>query len=220
MVLVAIPHQGYVHVELSKILNSFGSRDDVELYYSSDRPVDVNRNKIVNYFLDETEHDNLVMIDSDIIPPENILDILEYDHDVIAPIMFSTKDGVPYPVATDYGADGNYRMYAGELEEVTKVEGVGTGCVAISREVLEALEPPYFEFTKDEDGTLNTGEDFNFCVAVNKAGFDVEIAKDYVCGHSTEVNLEDMMRVMSLALEADKSNINIQEVGSRESREE
>lgn len=220
MVLVAIPHKGYLRVELSQFLTELDKKPDYEIHYSHSRPVDTNRNKIVNYFLEETDHDTLMMIDSDIVPPENVTDILEYDFDVISPVVFSTKDGIPYPVATQIGEDGNYRMYTGSFDDVIEVEGVGTGCVAISREVLEDLDQPIFEFTKDDDGTLNTSEDFNFCVKVNEAGYDVKVATRYTCGHLTEVDLHEMMKSMSLALDSDKSAIFAEEVGDKNENKE
>lgn len=190
-------------------------KEDYEVYYNHARPVDVNRNEIVNYFLDESDHDVLWMIDSDITPPDNAHEILDYEFDIISPIVFSTKGGVPYPVATEYGEDGNYRMYAREFDELIDVEGVGAGCIAITREVLEDMSQPVFEFTKSDNGELNTSEDFNFCVCANEAGYSVKVATDYVCGHVSEVDLYDMMNSMALAMETNKEDIFVERVGGK-----
>lgn len=213
MVLVAIPHNGQIRVELSKFLSDIQQREGYEVHYSHSRPVDTNRNKIVNYFLEETDHDTLWMIDSDITPPDNAPEILDYDFDIISPIVFSTKSGVPYPVATEYGEDGRYRMYARDFNELIDVEGVGTGCIAIKREVLEDMEQPIFEFTKNENGELDTSEDFNFCVRANELGYDVQVATDYACGHISEVDLYEMMNAMALAMETNQDDIFVESVG-------
>jgi len=213
MVLIAVPHQGNIRVELSKLLSDLEQREDHEVHYSYSQPVDTNRNKIVNYFLEETEHDTLIMVDSDIIPPDNFTEILDYEFDIISPVVFSTREGVPYPVATDLGEDGSYRMHDGEFGELIDVEGVGTGCIAIKREVLEDIDQPVFEFEMNQKGELDTSEDFNFCKKANNAGYSVKVATKYACGHITEVDLYKMMTTMSLAIDADKSNIYVEEAG-------
>lgn len=205
-VLIAVPHTGTIRTSLAERLIDLESRDEVELYFSSKRPVDVNRCHIANYFLDETDHEYLLMVDSDVLPPENVLELQEYDAGVVSPLIFSMRDGVPYPVGAVENEDGNFTMYAGEdhgEEDVVDLAGVGTACMLVKREVFEALDEPYFEFVKEPDGSVNTGEDFDFCRRVGEAGFDIKMVLDKDASHYSTIDLARFMRLLRLAAEED-----------------
>lgn len=221
MVLIAVPHTGKVRTSLVKKLMKFDDREDVELYFSSAKPVDVNRCEIADYFLEETDHDTLLMIDSDIIPPDNILDLLEEDFDVISPVIFSTRQGIPYPVGARMQDNGKLSMYhGGSDEEILDMDAVGTGCIFIDRSVFDRIEKPYFEFEKNDDGSMDVSEDFSFCLKCVDAGLSIKMHTGYTCGHVTGMNLEKVMSNMNLALDANKSNIMVEEVGEKNRNED
>lgn len=221
MVLIAVPHTGSVRTSLVEKLIEFDDRDDVELYFNSAKPVDVNRCEIADYFVEETDHDVLLMIDSDIIPPDNVLDLLDRDFDILTPVVFSTKEGVPYPVGAVMNEEEKLSMFAGNTdEEVVSLDAVGTACMFVTREVFEGLEKPYFEFTKHDDGSLNVSEDFSFCLDARDKGFSVEMHTGYSCGHIASMNLEKVMSNFNLALEANKSNMYVNEVGGENVNED
>lgn len=221
MVLITVPNTGSVRTSLVEKLIEFNKREDVELFFNSAKPVDVNRCEIANHFLEETDHDTLLMIDSDIIPPDNILDLLDYEFDIMTPVVFSTKEGVPYPVGAVQKDDGKLSMFTGNSdEEVVELDGVGTACMFVRREVFEGVEKPYFEFETNEDGTLNVSEDFSFCLKARDKGFSVKMHTGYSCGHVASMNLEKVMSNFNLALEANKSNMYVDEVGGENRNED
>lgn len=214
MVLVAVPHTGDLKTELARTLISWSGRDDVELYFNEARPVDVNRNKIANYFMDETEHEYLLMVDSDVLPPENVFEVLDYGKDVISPVVFSLREGNPYPVALVESTDEGLRQYGGDVDsELLEVEALGTGCIFISRRVFEEVERPFFSFEKNDEGGNYMGEDLGFCVKASEKGFQPFVATEYSCGHVSEVDLRNYMRLLKVGLETDKSQVFMQEVG-------
>ncbi len=213
MVLIAIPHRGNVCVGLTEKLLEVSKRDDVEVVFSSDRPVDSNRCSIASDFLG-SDHDYLLMLDSDIIPPDNFLELVEHGEDVVSATVFSMGKSGPYPVAAVSGSDGKLSYFRGWNESVSedsrlaRVDAVGTACVAVHRRVFEGLDQPFFEFRKDEDGVTCLSEDFDFSEKAVDNGFDVFVDLELVAGHKSEVDLSNVMEMISLAFEMDKEKAN------------
>ncbi len=113
------------------------------------------------------------MVDDDVVPPPGLLEICDWvrpgrsELDVV---------GIPYPtweagngmLLTAYDRTVDGWKPRGLEPGMNVVDGVGGGCVAISRRVLEALGSDPFRF----DGT-DTTEDFVFCDDVHAAGFKI-----------------------------------------------
>jgi len=64
-------------------------------------------------------------------------------------------------------------------EDLIECDGVGGGCLLVHRQVLDAIEPPWFEYNP---GTF-VGEDFYFCRKVQAAGFKIFVDPGVICGH-------------------------------------
>ena len=79
-VYIAILNQGNIRPELALILNQlvYQSKYKIELHYPSEKPISYNRNKIVQDFLSREGMDYLMMIDSDIVPPANVLNLVDF----------------------------------------------------------------------------------------------------------------------------------------------
>jgi len=135
----------------------------------------------------ETDAQWLFMVDDDHTFDRSLLiNLLDRHVPVVAAAAVSRKP--PYYVCA-YRQGANHAMglhdFNGELEEV---DAVGTGAILIRREVLEALEPPWFEVGYDENGR-NVSEDLTFCKRAREAGFGVWLDGTQVLGHLTGVAL-------------------------------
>jgi GT2 family glycosyltransferase len=64
-----------------------------------------------------------------------------------------------------------------------EVGAVGACGMLIKREVLEAIEPPWFAFDTDEETGKPIGEDVYFCRKARKAGFKIYCRTDLRFGH-------------------------------------
>lgn len=208
MVFIAVPNTGDIRTGLVKQLIGLDKNDDVELHFNQARPVDVNRCEIVKTFL-ETDHDHLIMIDSDIIPPDDVLDLPDKPGDITSPVVFSSQKGVPYPVASVFDTDGELSMYAGEADDILHVDGVGTGCICIHCDVFDGIDEPYFRYRKNDDGTMNTGEDFDFCVRARDADYDIVVDTTMVAGHVSGINLKEYMTNLAMAIESDTDDLGL-----------
>lgn len=151
------------------------------------------RNKIHNMFLENDTTSHLLMLDSDVLaPPDIISKLLDHDKDLVGgfyrkkehfplvnpdgskrfiqrPVVYdfdSYKDGVPMYVA---------RMEAGKGLE--SVAAMGAGCWLMSRKLAEALgKNPY---------DMNSGgEDMVICKKVKDLGYDIWVDWGIPCAHA------------------------------------
>jgi len=196
-VLVAIPNEGSIRVELANALiqMSHDQRHELKIYYPQGKPIDHNRNQIVRRFLEGT-WEYLLMIDSDNPPLRNPLDLVRFDKDVIAcptPQWNSDEPGFPiYWVAMDEVKEG-FKEHK-EKKGLQKVDAVGAGCILIARRVLEKVKAPFMR-KWNEDGTQDTGLDFHFCQKARKQGFEVWAHYDYPCSHFKELDLVKVLKI-------------------------
>lgn len=195
-VYVSILNQYEIHKDNCALIECLSRHDRyrVKIDYPTDKPISNNRNKIVQKFLASKDYDFLLMIDDDVVPTPNILDLIDFDKDIITPVMFTRHNKNVYPLVMDRTLDGKYKNKRPEnIKGLLEVDATGTGCMAIKREVLEHpdLKHP-FKNHYDADGIKTTGLDFNFCTRAKKAGFKVWVHGDYVAGHYTLVDLKDI----------------------------
>ncbi len=130
------------------------------------------RNAIVRHFLELPENVQfLVMIDSDMVVPTNLLDIWVTRPEYRLPFIsaYCTSKEFPYkPIPSMYAGmfdqDGmqmhGYKAIT-DMQPNTglqRVDGVGMAAVCIRRDVLEQMTPPWFAF---DEGY--SGEDLYFC---------------------------------------------------------
>jgi hypothetical protein len=162
---------------------------------------DFARNAIVEDFL-KSDCDLLWFLDSDVVPPGNILDIVVEHYDkwqaAGAPYpIFMTPAGEEHPqvIFTVYRQAEGKGMVATQvpLEGTDFVDGIATGCIFLKREVLEGMSKPYFEFEYDkETREMTNGEDIGFCKKLSERGIKFFIDFSKVCDHYKKVGLLQM----------------------------
>lgn len=161
---------------------------------------DFARNMAVESFL-ASDCDILWFLDSDVIPPSNILDLIT-EHGEKWKLA-----GAPYPVFMSVPGYRTqqvvYCVYskregADDILDPARIpdmgadfiDGIATGCLFIRREILEGLEKPYFEHIFDKETRhLDQGEDLGFCKRMMKAGNRFFIDYSMRCQHIKKVDL-------------------------------
>ena len=204
---VAILNEGNVRQELSRVITNLQTQSayDVHIDQPSDRPISNSRNKIVQRFLAHKEFDYLLMIDDDIVPLPTILNLADYQKDIIGALCFMYQQNKVLPVAFKRNRDGLYNpIIAKDREGLLEVDAVGTGCVMLSRKVLEAVKAPFLN-EYDPDGIKTYGLDINFCQKARKKGFKVFVHLDYPCDHWQTMNLRRVYAVNMAYIDRIKS---------------
>jgi hypothetical protein len=186
---------GWIHPRLSLfLLQTLARNHSVTLHMTLDaRPVTRARNLIVEEFL-KTDCEWLLMLDNDVVPPDdllNILDTLPPSQPEQARIWPKGAAGVLVPrvyiPAEGYICLG--WMYGGEsVGNWHELIHAATAAMFIHREVFSKLQKPYFEFGTMPDGAPIT-EDLMFCTNVRKADFRIFGHRGYTCSHFRTLDL-------------------------------
>lgn len=205
-IYMGLPSVGTVVDFQSYMLREIAERykDSIELVYPkycANRIFhDYARNEIVDEFL-ASDCDILWFLDSDVSPPNHILDLVVKHGDKwkIA--------GAPYPifmhvpgetyrqiVFTSYIWRDN-KLTAGPVPDsgVGFVDGLATGCLFLKRKLVESLEKPYFEFKFDKKSRKPIeGEDLGFCLKMREKGIKFFTDYSMVCKHQKNLCLLEM----------------------------
>lgn len=158
---------------------------------------------MVKNFLSDEDNDWLLMIDNDVVPPKDILTMIEHGKPVVSATVTIKKGSVPQPVILKEEGDQYRQVNVAEfLDEesdgLIEVDGVGTGALLVRRDVLEEMKPPWFKFLyNEEDGSLRLGEDFYFSRRLKQNGVPLFVSTEHVCSHFKKVDLTEVANVVA-----------------------
>lgn len=191
--LLAVPTRGYIwHETASQIVRY------EPVFYREKLSVANVRNLICHDFLEDKwgAKDLLYMIDDDVVPPHKQFAerMAQSRFDIVAaPVPMSKMPDLPVVLNIfNKNDDGNWITCQNLLPEHgdMAVDAVGTGLIMIRRHVLEHPEMVMpFNQVLTEEGTIQTGQDINFCIRAKKLGFTVGVCADLICDHFTNVHL-------------------------------
>jgi len=159
---------------------------------------DIARNRYARRFL-ETDFTHLVMLDSDHVHPHDIVQRLcRWFHQFEEPKIISGlnfRRGKPYdPVITIEGPDGSlYRPIEWE-DGLQRVDLMGTGSIAIAREVFESMDPPWFGYDYVERAVERDrwpGTDIYFCKRAKEAGYELFVDTTTTSPHITDMFVDE-----------------------------
>lgn len=166
------------------------------------RGIDYARNCIVHTFLNESDADWLLMIDDDQVAPDNFWQLCTvHDADVVSalvPVWVCNMDPEAMLRVNAYGVDEKHRCYNLPIPPVDaaqpyRVPIVGTGAIAIRRRVFapkpHGVGDTPFYFTHEPSRKVQAGEDINFSVECNRAGFVLAAHPGVRFDHTKELAL-------------------------------
>lgn len=197
-ILVAVTHMGETVTGLEAKLSKwiYESKYKAELYFSSINPTYSNRNAVVKYFLERTKHTHLLFIDSDTVPFENPLEMVEHDKDVVGGVYPMWRIDHFEWLAMNKQPDGLYKTIPSDKRKgLVEVDGLGAGCMMIKREILEAMEAPFKDKIR-ENGTRSIGHDYFFCERAKKRGYKIYADWKVLCDHVKKVPLITLVKAL------------------------
>ena len=184
--LIAVPTMGSVHTLLANWLVNQASQHEI-IFTNQVSPHSHARNRIVELFL-SSPHNELLMVDSDTIPPEGLLfGISQYDIVTgVTPILRGDESFANVYINT---TDVESPLRLNELPtEPFKVVGCGASFLYIKRHVLEEMSKPWFKTIEFDNGNI-CSEDLYFCEQVIKNGFDIWCLPQFRCQHAKTILL-------------------------------
>jgi len=220
-VMLGTPVRSGFPTDYVKSLWSTRLRASTMWYPVSGLAVDVARNVIVEYFLKHSKSDYLVMHDSDATwHPDAIARLIALDLPFVSAVIYQRAfPTVPFIGYVGEVRDNGETVYsfqhaAGRVIDVAlanryepkeeravlfdsdvveEIDGCGAHFAVIRRDVLEAVEPPYYLVTHPPSG----GEDFYFCRKVKEAGFGVyvnyAVHTGHIAGDGVTIGLREFM---------------------------
>jgi hypothetical protein len=169
------------------------------------RGIDYARNCIVKLFLEETDAEWLIMIDRDQVVPDNFWQLCTVkDADVVSaviPVWVANMDPECMLRVNNYGVDEKHQCYnlpipGDEIQQPYRVPIVGTGGLAIRRRVFaprpHGVGDAPFYFTREPNGKIRGGEDINFSVECNRAGFVLAVHPQVRFDHVKAIGLQQV----------------------------
>jgi len=142
----------------------------------------IARNDIHAKFLQKTDSPYLMMLDSDVLPPPNLIDLLlSYEKHIVGGWYKSKSlsEG-PHPIVYNFHSESEDGLHWENIAEpgkgLEKVDGMGAGCWLMSRELAEELgSEPY---------SMDTGtEDLGLCKSIMDLGYEMWVDWDMPCAH-------------------------------------
>lgn len=169
---------------------------------SSGPNLNTARNKQATHFLEETDAEWLLIVDSDMVfDPDVIVRLLEVADPEKAPVVgglcfgeTTKQDGrvVPFPTLYTYGENlvGQQVDFNAEpVERLVQVNGTGTGFLMVHHTVFEAVADKFGDrapLVWFEEMVLEGrlwSEDQMFCLRAQQAGFPIHVDMQTRIGH-------------------------------------
>jgi hypothetical protein len=226
-IVIAIPTSRYVvDFRLAGWLYRIRENEHTKptLVFKGMQPIDANRNALVQQFLEDEHNEWLLFLDDDMIPKFPLEELFKGHKKIVSALTCVMQNGVPGPLIMKSSPSTikNPILFEPFKESdidkqdasnrLIKVDGVGTGCLLIHRDVFKAIDPPWFRFQYTPDGLIELSEDYYFCEKVKKAGFELFIDPNCACGHAKYLDLYDMNKLMYRVATA--KDLKIEEVKS------
>lgn len=157
--------------------------------------VEDSRTKVVCKFLEQKDFTHLLFVDSDVVPPFNVIkDLHAHDLDVVSanyPLYMEKQiSSAGFALNED---KKTYKIYSLHEEGVKEVDAIGLGCCLIKREVIEkAVEYPCFQMRygmKNGRFHMLDSDDVTFSKVVRKCGYKIHYDFDQICDHYKTTSL-------------------------------
>ena len=138
------------------------------------------------------------LVDNDVIPPLNMLHILDTvptDAAIIGPVCHGGREDTIFPQAGVLIGE-NFTPVTG-MPDLYEVMQVGGGCWFVHRDVFKKMEIPYFKLTFDPlTFAMTESDDIYFQRRARELGFRLFCDSHFICSHFHSLDLSlDLKRM-------------------------
>lgn len=157
---------------------------------TSGYPIDISRDHLVRKAL-EDDVDYVFFLDTDIVPPHDILlNLLAWKLPIVSGLYWTKAK---LPCAYKFEGDSKHvkSIDPSMLEQrIIEVDAVGTGCLLIDARVFKKIPAPWFKWDMlpwaDPEESPGHSEDINFCIKAKAHGFPIYLDTAVRCKHLLE----------------------------------
>lgn len=156
----------------------YAQPEDLHLVRPVGREIAAQRNRAV----EEMQGDWLLFVDSDCIPPPRArLDLLLRGLPLVGGVILERSSEFEVCAVKTFEPTERYRLEELPSQGIMPVLSLGTGCLLIRREVLEAIGSPWFRVGQLVSDCLT--EDTDFCLRAAERGFPAFLDCGVRVGH-------------------------------------
>ncbi len=211
-IAIGFVHPDKVHssfmAAIIRLLRKEFSRVEQVIQVHSGPKVDDARNELFKAWLQSTNANRLLMVDTDMIPPDNTISrLLGHNKDIVGGLCFSGSGNTTVkPVIHVVEPDENGKPSINILwnyppDRLVEVDATGGACMMITRKCAEkvwqarGLNHPMPWFAHGMHNGVRIGEDIAFCLTAQKVGFktfvdtglEIPHIKSFSMGHQDYV---------------------------------
>ena len=159
--------------------------------------VDAARNDIFKVWLTETDASHMLMVDTDMVLPVDVLDrLLACNKDIASALCFTTGfngnrviPAIRVIVESSDGSPTLQPLWDYPVNTLIQVDAIGAACFLVKRKVAEGIweargrdhAMPWFAHGMHNGVVI--GEDVAFCLTAGKCGFEVWVDTGLVVDH-------------------------------------
>ena len=196
-ILIAVPCMDQVDAHFAQCLATLKKVGECTVSFEISSLVYEARNHFCEQAI-KGEYDYILWLDSDMVFPSDILEILMKDiegRDMVSALYYRRK--YPYtPVAfKTLGFDENGEFHFEDLEdhpdEIFEIAGCGFGCVLMRTDFLFEQAGGWFT------PTVNAGEDCAFCIRFREHGYKIHCDPMIPIGHVGQVVVTERLYKMA-----------------------
>ncbi len=217
---IAIPAKGSVDVSWAIALSQVLRQSPPHILSANSAPaVDWARNVLVETFLSYPSCEWMLWLDTDVMPPADVIARLMAHKLPVVSALYRARNPAyasqsMWPIVAGFFdrqvVNGRENLVVKEIAdwhpgEVLQVDAVGMGCVLMHRRVLEAIKPPWFNYTMryrwlqgeqyERDDWVS--EDWYFWKKAKEAGFSVYVDTTVECTHITLANITGRGQILA-----------------------
>ncbi len=153
-----------------------------------------NRNLVLDYIRKHKEYDFIIMLDSDVFPPTNLIpQFLKHKKDIVAGLCYVWMPDMTNkrPACNFFSEDINKGIPAKWIEEknprLLPLAQSGLGCVMFKANILRKHKDLKFYNKKiKKDNTYVMNEDLTFTGHLQERGHEIWLDQVMVCEHATK----------------------------------
>lgn len=141
-----------------------------------------NFNKIVK-LATENLCSHIFFVEHDMVfPADTVKKLLAHDKDIVG-AMYNYRTLPKTSTTGFYGKDGKTTFEVPEVNGLTEVVFVATGCTLIKTDVFLKISKPYFPMEQDQDGNRILTQDVGLCEKAREVGYKIYVDPDIEVGH-------------------------------------